>query len=174
MPNNYLNKNKDLFDQDRILELAVRAVVDPDFGWITASIILYGCNEKEVFSLIPKVNGKASVINSNNLVSKQEKREVLAIPIDFVRKLNLIDQISKPISIDSYKNYDTPELKIIIRNWNEWFYDFSNNMNFDDIRHSWALRSINNGIPINLAADSFGISNKEFYIKYAKNNKISF
>ena len=93
----YLNSDEYISSQKDILELAVKVVVHPLYGWITASLIIYGCRPKEVFSLIPYSNGEATVFEINSKSQNYKTRKVLAIPSDFVEKLNLFDQVSKPV-----------------------------------------------------------------------------
>ena len=58
-----LSKHKLYLSQREILELAVKVVVHPTYGWLTTSLILYGCRPIEAFSLVPLSDGTASVID---------------------------------------------------------------------------------------------------------------
>ena len=84
-------KNNLNLSQEEILELAVKVVVHPTYGWLTTALILYGCRPIETFSLIPSSDGTASVIDFDNEPIKNIRRQILANPIDFVEKLNICD-----------------------------------------------------------------------------------
>ena len=158
----YFNSNEYISTQKDILELAVKVVVHPLYGWITASLIIYGCRPKEVFSLIPYSNGEATVLEINSKSQNYKTRKVLAIPPDFVEKLNLFDQVCKPISYSNLDEFNEEEINNIMKNWFKWFIEVEQKYKIKDLRHFWALRSIQNGIPSYLAANSLGISLEEF------------
>ncbi len=133
--------NKDLnLSQREILELAVKVVVHPIYGWLTSALILYGCRPVETFSLIPASNGTASVIDFDKNPIRNKRREVLANPIDFVEKLNICDQISQPVFYENFEDYDFDELETIISNWNIWFMSIKTNLELDNFRGYWVKR----------------------------------
>ena len=162
----YLNSDKYISTQKDILELAVKVVVHPSYGWITASLIIYGCRPKEVFSLIPYANGEATVLEISSKLQNYKKRKVLAIPSDFVKKLNLFDQVSKPISYTNINDFNEEEINKIMKKWFKWFMEVEQKYKINDLRHYWATRSIQKGIPSYLVANSLGISLEEFNSKY--------
>ena len=139
----YLSKNNSSLSQLEILELAVKVVVHPTYGWLTSALILYGCRDVETFSLIPLSDGTASVIDFDNDPIKNIRRKVLANPFDFVEKLNICDQISQPVFYENYQDYNFDELNIIILNWNSWFKTIKSNLELDDLRIYWSKRVIN-------------------------------
>lgn len=163
----YLNSEKYISSEKDILELAVKVVVHPLFGWITASLIIYGCRPKEVFSLIPYSNGEASVLEINRKSENHTRRKVLAIPLDFVKKLNICDQVCKPISYTNFNDFNEEEVNNILKKWFYWFTEVEQKYKIKDLRDFWAFRSIHNGIPTYLAANSLGISLEEFSNKYS-------
>ena len=134
-------KNLNLSDGE-ILELAVKVVVHPNYGWLTTAIILYGCRTVETFSLIPSCDGTATVIDFNNIPAKNERRKVLANPLDFVEKLNMCDQISQPVFYENFEDYNFDELNKIITNWKKWFKTINTNLELDDLRDYWLKRAI--------------------------------
>ena len=162
----YLNSDEYKSTQKDILELAVKVVVHPSYGWITASLIIYGCRPKEVFSLIPYHNGEATVLEINSKSQNYKTRKVLAIPSDFVEKLNLFDQVSKPISYTNINDFNEEEVNNIMKKWLKWFMEVEQKYKINDLRHFWAFRSIQKGIPSYLAANSLGMSLEEFNNKY--------
>ena len=138
----YLSKNNLNFSQEEILELAVKVVVHPSYGWLTAALILYGCRPIETFSLIPSSDGTASVIDFDESSVKNKRRVVLANPFDFVEKLNICDQISQPVFYENFEDYNFDELDIIIFNWKNWFKTIKSNLELDDLRDYWNKRVI--------------------------------
>jgi len=138
-----LSKKNLNLTQEEILELAVKVIVHPTYGWLTTVLILYGCRPCETFSLIPLSDGTASVIDFDNDPIKNIRRKVLANPFDFVEKLNICDQISQPVFYENYQDYNFDELNIIILNWNSWFKTIKSNLELDDLRIYWSKRVIN-------------------------------
>ena len=152
----YLSKKKSNLSQEEILELAVKVVVHPTYGWITTALILYGCRPVETFSLIPSSQGKASVINFGKNPINNIRREVLANPLDFVDKLNICDQISQPVFYENFEDYNFDELNTIIFNWNKWFKSIKNNLELDDLRAYWRRRMIIDGFSKKCTAEYMG------------------
>ena len=138
----YLSKNNLNFSQEEILELAVKVVVHPTYGWLTTVLILYGCRPVETFSLIPSFDGTASVIDFDKDPKENIRRELLANPFDFVEKLNICDQISQPVFYENFEDYNFDELDIIILNWKNWFKTIKSNLELDDLRDYWYKRVI--------------------------------
>ena len=135
-------KNLNL-SQEEILELAVKVVVHPTYGWLTTALILYGCRPVETFSLIPLSDGTASVIDFDKNPIQNMRREVIANPFDFVEKLNICDQISQPVFYENLEDYNFDELNNIIHNWNSWFKTIKSNLELNDLRDYWLKRVIN-------------------------------
>ena len=138
----YLSKNNLNFSQEEILELAVKVVVHPTYGWLTTVLILYGCRPVETFSLIPSFDGTASVIDFDKNPKENIRKELLANPFDFVEKLNICDQISQPVFYENFEDYNFDELDIIILNWKNWFKTIKSNLELDDLRDYWYKRVI--------------------------------
>ena len=156
------SKEKLNLSQDEILELAVKVIVHPSYGWITTALILYGCRPLETFSLIPASNGTASVINFNENPLKKSRRKVLANPLDFVEKLNICDQVSQPVFYENSYDYNSVELSNIITNWNCWFKTINCDLELESLRWYWAERTINNGLSIESAAKYMGLTYDQF------------
>ena len=140
--NFYLSKKNLNLSQGEILELAVKVVVHPTYGWLTTALILYGCRTVETFSLIPSSDGTASVIDFDENPTKNIRRKVLANPLDFVEKLNMCDQISQPVFYENLQDYNFDELNNIINNWKSWFKTINSNLELDDLRIYWLRRVI--------------------------------
>ena len=139
---NYLSKKNLNLSQEEILELAVKVVVHPTYGWLTTALILYGCRTVETFSLIPSSDGTASVIDFDQNPKMNIRRKVLAKPFDFVEKLNICDQISQPVFYENFEDYNFQELNSIILNWRNWFKTKKSNLELDDFRNYWLKRAI--------------------------------
>ena len=138
----YLSKRNLNLSQSEILELAVKVVVHPTYGWLTAVLILYGCRTIETFSLIPSSDGTASVIDFDINPKKNIRKKILANPFDFVEKLNICDQISQPVFYENLEDYNFDELNNIITNWESWFKTIKSNLELDDLRGYWLKRVI--------------------------------
>ncbi len=136
----YRSKKNLNLSQEEILELAVKVVVHPTYGWITTALILYGCRPIETFSLIPASDGTATVINFDENPIKNVRRRVQANPIDFVEKLNICDQISQPVFYENLEDFNFDESNNIISNWNDWFRGIKTNLELDDLRGYWIKR----------------------------------
>ena len=139
----YLSEKKSNLSQEEILELAVKVIVHPTYGWLTSALILYGCRSVETFSLIPSSDGSASVIDFDNNPTRNVRRKVLANPSDFVEKLNMCDQISQPVFYENLEDYNFVELNNIITNWKSWFKTIKSNLELDDLRGYWLKRVVN-------------------------------
>ena len=137
-----LSKEKLILSQTEILELTVKVIVHPTYGWLTTSLILYGCRPIETFSLIPSSDGTGSVIDFDKNPIKNIRRKVLANPFDFVEKLNMCDQISQPVFYENFEDYNFDESNNIITNWHSWFKTIKNNLELDDLRGYWLKRVI--------------------------------
>ena len=151
-------------NNDEILELAVKVVVNPVYGWATSTMIIFGCRALEVFSLESNAFGSASVLNFDS--NPNSRRTVIPIPKDFVNKLNIFDQITKPISIENSNEYNKILVNKFIHNWSDWLLNTEPNLEFSDLRNSWARRSINYGISPSLAAESMGINFNDFQKRF--------
>ena len=136
----YLSKKNLNLSQGEILELAVKVVVHPTYGWLTTALILYGCRTVETFSLIPLSDGTGSVIDFDRNPTKNIRRKVLANPFDFVEKLNICDQISQPVFYENIEDYNFDELNNIISNWKSWFKTIKSDLELEELREYWFKR----------------------------------
>jgi len=139
----YLSEKFLNLSQEEILELAVKVIVHPTYGWLTTALILYGCRTVETFSLVPSSDGTASVIDFDINPARNVRKKILANPSDFVEKLNMCDQISQPVFYENLEDYNFDELNIIITNWKSWFKTIKSNLELDDLRSYWLQRVIN-------------------------------
>ncbi len=162
----YLTKKNLKLSHGEILELAVKVIVHPSYGWLTTSLIIYGCRPIETFSLIPSSDGTASVIDFDDNPKKNIRREVLANPFDFVEKLNICDQISQPVFYENFEDYSFEELNNIFSNWNSWFMSINSNLELNDLRDYWVERMITDGLSRESVAKYTGLTYKQFLMEY--------
>tara|TARA_Y100001978_G_C23680513_1_gene428774 strand:- start:176 stop:658 length:483 start_codon:yes stop_codon:yes gene_type:complete len=158
-------KNLNL-SREEILELAVKVIVHPTYGWLTTALMLYGCRPLETFSLIPYPDGTGSVIDFHENQTKNSRREVLANPFDFVEKLNICDQISQPVFYENFEDYNFDELNSILADWNSWFKSIKTNLELNDFRDFWVKRIINDGISEKRVAKYIGLTYSQYLIEY--------
>jgi len=164
----FKSKKNLILSQDEILELAVKVIVNPTYGWITAALIIYGCRPIEIVSLIPSFDGTASVLDFDKNLSGNIRRKLQASPVDFVRKLNIYDQISQPFFYENFEDYDYDELNKFMVQWNNWFKKLKSNLELRDIRYYWVERILNEGVSKKNVAKYMGISHEELLKVYVK------
>jgi len=153
-------------DMKDLLDLAVMALSHDRYGWLTACMIVYGCRPSETLSLFPNANGTAKVLTIKKKKGLPTWRTTMAIPKDFPEKLNLIDQISRPIEFKNPEDFDPVESKKITDQWGRWIKKYDPELQLYDLRHSWARRSIIQGVPSGLAAKCLGHSISVFEKTY--------
>tara|TARA_Y100001972_G_scaffold4169_1_gene4760 strand:- start:2 stop:1105 length:1104 start_codon:yes stop_codon:yes gene_type:complete len=144
-------------DMKDLLDLAVEAIPHDRYGWLTACMIIYGCRPSETLSLFPNPNGTAKVLTIKKKKGLPTWRTTMAIPKDFPEKLNLFE-ISRPIEFKNPSDFDPVESKKITDQWGRWIKKFDPELQLYDLRHSWARRSIIEGVPSGLASRCLGHS----------------
>ena len=144
-------------DMKDLLDLAVETISHDRYGWLTACMIIYGCRPSETFSLIPNPNGTAKVLTIKKKKGLPTWRTTMAIPRDFPEKLNLF-QISRPIEFKNPSDFDPVASKKVTDQWGRWIKKYDPELQLYDLRHSWARRSIIEGVPSGLASKCLGHS----------------
>ena len=144
-------------DMKDLLDLAVEAISHDRYGWLTACMIIYGCRPSEALSLIPNPNGTAKVLTIKKKKGLPTWRTTMAIPKDYPEKLNLF-QISRPIEFKNPSDFDPIASKRITDQWGRWIKKYDPELQLYDLRHSWARRSIIEGVPSGLASKCLGHS----------------
>jgi len=91
----------------------------------------------------------------------------MALPTTYVKKLNLLD-ISKPLEFKNPIDFDPTATKYLTDSWASWLDKKYPGLNLYDLRHSWAKRSIDEGVPSGLAAKCLGHSIKVFEDTYLR------
>ena len=157
----YEPKKRDIPDHGTLLDLAEELIVHKKYGWITAATIIYGCRPSEVFSLFPstdpRTKGTAKVFTIKKKKGLPTIRTAMALPAELVDKLDL-NQISRPLEFKHPKEFDPKATKYLTDSWGSWLDKKYPGLNLYDLRHSWAKRSINEGVPTGLAARCLGHS----------------
>ena len=153
-------------DMKDLLDLAVMALSHDRYGWLTACMIIYGCRPSETLSLFPNPNGTAKVLTIKKKKGLPTWRTTMALPKDFPEKLNLIDQISRPLEFKNPTDFDPVASKKITDQWGRWIKKYDPELQLYDLRHSWARRSIIQGVPSGLAAKCLGHSISVFEETY--------
>jgi len=144
-------------DLGDLLELTEEAINHPRYGWLTCCMIIYGCRPSETLSLIPSENGSAKVLTIKKKKGLPTWRTTMAIPKDFPEKLNLFE-INRPVSFEKPEDFDPVRSKQITDQWGRWLKKLRPELTLYDLRHSWARRSIVEGVPSGLASRCLGHS----------------
>ena len=74
----------------------------------------------------------------------------------FPKKLNLFE-ISRPVEFKNPSDFD-PVAKKVTDQWGRWIKKYDPELQLYDLRHSWARRSIIEGVPSGLASKCLGHS----------------
>ena len=128
-------------------------------------MIIYGCRPSETLSLIPNPNGTAKVLTIKKKRGLPTWRTTMALPKDFPDKLNLY-QISRPLEFKNPSDFDPVASKKITDQWGRWIKKYDPQLQLYDLRHSWARRSIIQGVPSGLASKCLGHSISVFEKTY--------
>ena len=144
-------------DLGDLLELTEEAINHPRYGWLTCCMIIYGCRPSETLSLIPKENGSAKVLTIKKKKGLPTWRTTMALPHDYPKKLNLFE-INRPLSFNKPEDFDPVASKKITDQWGRWIKKLRPELTLYDLRHSWARRSIIEGVPSGLASRCLGHS----------------
>ena len=161
----YKPAKRDIPDQIDLLALAEEVLDHPRYGWLTAALICYGCRPSETLSLIPNTNGTAKVLTIKKKKELPVWRTAMALPMELPEKLNLY-KIIRPIDFNKPSEFDPKRSKQITDQWGRWIKKVNPELQLYDLRHSWARRSIREGVPTILAAKCLGHSVKIFEDTY--------
>ena len=154
-PEKYEPKQRELPDEEHLIELIESLRRDDRWGWPTAALLVYGCRPSEVFSLKPNKNGTARVLTLNK-TDKIKWRTALALPPYLVEGLDLYD-VRRDWEFD-LSNYDSIEAKRKTDMWGGWLSRNCGHLGLQlyDIRHAWCIRAIKANIKTGLAATCMG------------------
>ena len=86
-----------------------------------------------------------------------EWKTAMALPKDYVDKLHLYE-ISRPIEFKNPSDFDPVASKKVTDQWGRWIKKYDPELQLYDLRHSWARRSIIEGVPSGLASKCLGHS----------------
>ena len=149
------------------------------YGWCICAMATYGVRPGEVPSLVLLDDGFATCLTTKTKRSLPSVRDAMALPKGWVDELNL-HQVEIPGDGRWVRpeDYDSDEARAFVSNWNQWWNrkpshlekarelmpDYQNY----DLRHAWALRAINKGIPTSLAAKAMGHSEAVHFKHYER------
>ena len=161
----YKPKKRTIPPQEDLLLLAVQVRNHQEYGWLTAAMIVYGCRPSEALSLIPNRNGTASCLSIKQKKGLPDRRTAMALPKGYEEKLDLYN-ISRSVEFLEPEDFDPIEAKSFTNRWGKWLKRQSPDLQLYDLRHSWAKRSIREGVPSGLAAKALGHSISVFEETY--------
>ena len=134
------------------------------WGWLTASLFVYGTRSGETFSLSPDLeNGTATSV----CIPKGKKSMYMKFPIaltaDLARKWEL-DNIQREYTFE-LNDYDPTRTKYLGNQWLRYLKPRAKELGIPfleliDIRHNWGVRSIHAGLDARVASKSMGHSIK--------------
>ena len=140
------------------------------WGWLTASLFVYGTRSGETFSLSPDLeNGTATSV----CIPKGKKSMYMKFPIaltaDLARKWEL-DNIQREYTFD-LNDYDPTRTKYLGNQWLRYLKPRAKELGIPfleliDIRHNWGVRSIHAGLDARVASKSMGHSINTHYSFY--------
>ena len=171
----YEPKKRDIPNHSELLEFALEVRNHPRYGWLSCCMILYGCRPSEALSLFPSDNGTAKVLTIKKKKGLPVRRTAMALPPEYVEKLNMLE-ITRPLEFINPIDFNPKRSKQITDQWGRWIKKVKPALQLYDLRHSWATRSIVEGVPTGLAAKSMGTSIKMFgdtYLETLDDNAIS-
>ena len=142
------------------------------WGWLTASLFVFGTRSGETFSLIPDLEtGTATSV----CIPKGKKSMYIKYPIALTKELAIkweLDNIERVYSFE-LNNYDPKESKYVTDKLRAWLQPRAKEVGLEgiqptDIRHDWGVRSIHAEIDPRAAAKSMGHSLKTHYDIYSQ------
>lgn len=141
----YVAKVPKLPTDEELFAFAEKHRHDGRFGWCFAALVVYGCRVSEVYSLVPKGDGKtASVLTLKQKGFDPKPRTAIALPFDLLERLDLLN-VQKPFEISDGEDYDSDAAKSQTDMFNKWLqkrWKGSTSLLNKNVRHSWCIRSI--------------------------------
>lgn len=137
---------------DKTIEKLIAAVADdPTWAWCVWALATYGCRPAEVFSLRPADDGTAQVLSVKRKGKLPTWRTALALPVAATQL-----ERSVPWDVTAPAKYDSAEAKRQCDRWAGWLRRRHPTIQLYDLRHAWAIRSINKLPPTSVAAKCMG------------------
>ena len=164
---NYEPASRQIPEDDAITNL-LEALRPTKWGWCYAALATYGCRPAEIPSLVPNEDGTAQCLTIKRRNKAPAIRTCFALPRDWLTRFNLLDvdipaetrwthsdecdsRLGKKF-VDAWRhNRRSGEMTALIA---EHLPEFD----LYDLRHRWAIRSIEAGKPMTLCARAMGHS----------------
>jgi integrase len=165
---------------DAIIKL-VDAVRGERYGWCIAAMATFGCRTGEVPSLQLNDDGTASCLTIKTKLSLPEERTCFAYPEEWIERWDLHNvDIPGGVRWLSPQSWDAKRSENWVAAWRQWrcrsvFKAISDELTpgFDlyNLRHRWAMRSIEANINQSLCAQAMGHTLKEHEQTYHRELK---
>lgn len=164
---------------DRDLLKFLKLVRPTRYGWCICAMATYGVRPGEIPSLVLLDDGFATCLTTKTKRSLPSMRDVMALPKGWVNELNLQEiEIPGDRRWINPEDYESDAARAFVDNWIQWWNRkpaqlekarklMPNYQNYD-LRHAWALRAINKGIPTSLAAKAMGHSEAVHFKHYER------
>ena len=161
-------KGRDIPGDEKLIEF-LRLIRPSRYGWCTCAMAVFGVRPGEVPSLVLAEDGFASCLTTKLKRALPATRDVMALPNSWVEELDLHDVfIPGNYKWTRPEDYNSDTARLFVTNWNQWWNRHPTHLkqarailpkyqNYD-LRHAWALRAINKGIPTSIAAKAMGHS----------------
>jgi integrase len=164
----YEPEPRDLLNDSQILQL-VEALRPTSWGWCLAVMATYGVRPGEVPSVVPGDDGTAQSLTLKRHHRAPAPRTCFALPAAWIERLQL-NRVEIPHGArwTRPEEYDSDRAK----RWGESFYRAmrtkpvrealadigADELDLYGLRHAWARRSIEAGLPLTLCAKAMGHS----------------
>lgn len=153
---------------DRTLTALLDALRATKWGWCYAAMAAYGCRPAEVPSLVIQEDGTAECITIKRRSRLPAKRACFALPKAWIDRYGLPDvRIPGDCRWIEPEQYDSAQAKRFVDAWRhsrrareaqEVFSQLRPDFDLYDLRHRWAIRSIEAGKSLTLCARALGHS----------------
>ena len=166
----YKAKQRQNIDPDKLIELVEMVRDNEKWGWLTASLFVFGTRSGETFSLKPDLEtGTATSV----CIPKGKKSMYIKYPIALTKELAIkweLDNIQREYTFD-LNSYDPTRTKYLGNQWLRYLTPRAKELGIGflqltDIRHNWGIRSIHAGIDPRVASKSLGHSINTHYEVY--------
>jgi hypothetical protein len=158
---------RELPDDTTIIAL-IDALRPTKWGWCFAALATFGCRPAEIPSLTLNDDGTAQCITVKRHNRAPALRTCFALPRAWVERYDLCN-ICIPANTSWHKpeDYDSAQAKRFVDSWRhsrrsreiaKIFASLAPEFDLYDLRHRWAVRSIEAGKPLTLCARALGHS----------------
>lgn len=162
----YEPEPRELLSDAQILQL-MEALRPTPWGWCLCAMAAYGVRPGEVPSVVPNDDGTATVLTLKRHHRAPSPRTCFALPTEWIERLQLHRvEIPHDARWTRPEQYDSDRAK----RWGESFYRSmrtkpvqsalqdvgAEELDLYGLRHAWARRSIEKGLPLTLCAKALG------------------